>query len=100
MFVELYEYEIKPGMKEEWEIFMRERAVPYQTECGMRVVGQYWVDGDDTRFVWMRAFEDAAERDALYAAVYESDHWVQEMRDEVWRLAVKGSGRTTRLIPV
>jgi hypothetical protein len=99
VFVELYEYEIKPGMKAEWERFMTDRAVPYQTSKGMRILGLSWADGDDTRFVWARAFASDDERDRLYAAVYESDFWLSEMRPEVRRMAVTGSSRTTRLDP-
>ena len=58
-----------------------------------------WADGDETRFVWARAFESEDERDRLYAAVYESDLWLTEMRPEVRRMAVTGSSRTTRLDP-
>lgn len=100
MLVELYHYTIRPGMREEWERFMAERAVPFQTARGMRVMGQYWVEDDDTTFVWMRAFRDEAERAELCTAVYESPEWLADYRDDVWRLAVQGSGRTTRLVPV
>ena len=99
MFIELYEYAINPGMKSDWERFMTEKAVPYQTSKGMRILGLAWADGDDTRFVWARAFESEDERDRLYAAVYESEHWDAEMRPEVHRMAVRGSSRTTRLDP-
>src|SRR3954465_4873415 len=99
MFIEQYEYAINPGMKADWERFMTERAVPYQTSKGMRVLGLSWADGDDTRFVWARAFESEAERDRLYSAVYESEFWETEMLPEVRRLAVKDSARTTRLDP-
>ena len=99
MFVELYEYVIRPGMKAEWERFMTDRAVPYQTGKGMRILGLAWADADDTRFVWARAFESDDERERLYAAVYESSVWQSEMRPEVQRMAVIGSSRTTRLDP-
>jgi hypothetical protein len=81
------------------ERFMTERAVPYQTGKGMRILGLSWAEGDETRFIWARAFESVAERDRLYAAVYESDRWLTEMRPEVHRMAVIGSSRTTRLDP-
>lgn len=99
MFVELYEYKVKPGMKAEWERFMVERAVPYQTSKGMRILGLSWADGDETRFVWARAFEDEAERDRLYAAVYDSEFWKSQMYPEVMRLVISGHARTTRLDP-
>ena len=98
MFVEQYEYQIRPGMKADWEQFMVERAVPYQTSKGMRILGLSWADGDDTRFVWARAFDSKEERDSLYAAVYESDFWRDELLPEVCRLAVKPVKRT-RLDP-
>lgn len=99
MFVELYEYTIRQGMKAEWERFMTDHAVPYQTGKGMRILGLAWADGDDTRFVWARAFESDDERDRLYAAVYESSVWQSEMRPDVLRMAVAGRSKTTRLDP-
>lgn len=99
MFIELYEYLIKPGMKAHWERFMIERAVPFQTAKGMRVVGLSWADGDQTRFVWARAFESEDERQRLYAAVYQDAFWESQMRPEVHRLAVTGASRVTRLDP-
>lgn len=65
----------------------------------MRIGGLYWADGDRTRFVWMRQFDDDEQRDRLYSAVYDSEFWVQNMLPEVRRLVVTGSSRTTRLDP-
>ncbi|WP_280270535.1 NIPSNAP family protein [Nocardia wallacei] len=99
MFIEHYEYRVNPGMWEQWEEFMLELAVPYQQSRGMRILGLFWADDDHTRFVWMRSFESDDERDRLYAAIYESEHWQRKMLPEVRRLVVKGSSRTTRLAP-
>lgn len=99
MFIELYEYLIKPGMKTDWERFMIEHAVPFQTAKGMRIVGLSWADGDETRFVWARAFDSEDERRRLHAAVYEDPFWETRMKPEVHRLAVKGASRVTRLDP-
>jgi hypothetical protein len=99
VFIEHYEYQVNPGMWDQWEEFMVEHAVPYQQSCGMRILGLFWADDDHTRFVWMRLFDNEEERVRLYAAVYESEHWQQKMLPEVRRLVVTGSSRTTRLVP-
>jgi hypothetical protein len=41
----------------------------------MVITGSYRGETDDSVYVWMRRFESEAQRETLYKAVYESDHW-------------------------
>ena len=50
--------------------YMDETVVPLHQEMGMQVVGTFRVIGDEDAFVWIRRFEDAADRDHILDAVH------------------------------
>jgi hypothetical protein len=69
---------------------MEEVIIPFQTAQGMTICGSFVDQEQDDHYVWIRRFQDEAERDRLYAAVYETDHWkntiapkIPEMMDQV-----------------
>ncbi len=74
MFFELRVYPIRPGKMDEWVKFMDEEIIPYQLSQGMCIPGSF-VDEENYRYVWLRRFADEAERERLYAAVYETEFW-------------------------
>ena len=78
---------------------MTERAIPRHTSAGMVILGHFWDNNDQDTYRWMRRFEDEQQRNEPYQRVYESIFWTEEMRPEIWRLAVKGSGRTISPTP-
>jgi hypothetical protein len=70
-FFELRDYRIKDGKRNRWAKWMEEKAIPFQTERGMTVVGT-WIDRDQPdRYVWMRRFESEEQYEALRVAVYQ-----------------------------
>jgi hypothetical protein len=75
VFFELREYRTFPGQRENWVRFMEEEIIPFQTAQGMEIVGSFVGQEEDDLYVWVRRFQSDAERDRLYAAVYQSDHW-------------------------
>lgn len=83
MFFELREYRTQPGQRENWVKFMEEQIIPFQTAKGMTIVGSFVGQEEDDLYVWMRRFEDDEERKRLYAAVYESDHWKNEIAPKI-----------------
>ncbi|MCY4525656.1 MAG: NIPSNAP family protein [Anaerolineaceae bacterium] len=82
MFFELRSYPVLPGKMDDWVKFMDEEIIPWQMSKGMCIPGSF-VDKENYRYVWFRRFADEAERDRLYAAVYDEDIWTQDMRPRV-----------------
>ena len=80
--VELRQYTLVPGRREEMiSIFERELIEP-QEDVGMRVIGHFRDQGDPDRFVWLRGFRDMPSRRAALEAFYNGDLW-HERRDAV-----------------
>lgn len=75
MFYELRQYEIVPGKMDEWMTFMEGEIIPFQVGKGMVIAGSFRGEEDETVYVWIRRFESEAERERLYAEVYESAEW-------------------------
>ena len=82
-FYELRQYEIRPGKMDEWLTLMEESIIPFQVQQGMVIAGSFRGETDDSVYVWIRRFESEEERVRLYAAVYESAFWKEEMHDKV-----------------
>lgn len=78
MFFELRRYPLKAGKRDEWVKFMDEIVIPFQLSKGMVVLGSF-VDEPNDQYVWIRRFENEAEKEALYEAVYKSDYWQNEL---------------------
>ncbi|AXB41870.1 NIPSNAP family protein [Amycolatopsis albispora] len=75
--VELRQYTLRPGRRDELvELFDRE-FVTGQEACGMRVLGQFRDADDPDRFVWLRGFADMATRARSLAAFYGGPVWAE-----------------------
>ena len=83
MFFELREYRTLPGQRENWVHFMEEEIIPFQVSKGMVILGSFVGEEEDDLYVWIRRFESEEERENLYAAVYESDKWVNEIGPKI-----------------
>ncbi len=83
MFFELREYRTLPGQRENWVRFMEEEIIPFQVSKGMVILGSFVGEEEDDLYVWIRRFESEEERENLYAAVYESDKWVNEIGPKI-----------------
>ena len=83
MFFELREYRTLPGQRENWVRFMEEEIIPFQVSKGMVILGSFTGEEEDDLYVWVRRFESEEEREKLYAAVYESDNWVNEIGPKI-----------------
>jgi hypothetical protein len=99
MLFELRQYRIRPGRREEWVAFMEEVIIPFQVSKGMVIVGSFVADEDDDLYVWIRRFASEEERKALYAAVYESDTWRNEIAPRAGEMLDRESMHITRLLP-
>ena len=97
MFFELRQYRTKPGQREKWVKFMEEEIIPFQVSKGMVILGSFVGQEEDDLYVWIRRFESEAEREQLYKAVYESDHWKNYIAPQVPDMLVREQIKVTRL---
>jgi hypothetical protein len=75
MITELRRYRIKPDRLDSWLTFIAE-AIRENERLGMRV--EYaGVDRETSTFVWLRSFEDEADRVSRKAAFYGSEWWLE-----------------------
>ena len=98
-FYELRQYPVLPGKMNEWVEFMEQEIIPFQVSKGMVITGSYRGEEDETVYVWTRRFESESEREALYAAVYESDHWKNEIAPKVGELLDREAMVIQRVVP-
>ena len=97
MFLELRQYRTKPGQRENWVRFMDEVIIPFQREQGMEILGSFTAQDEDDLYVWIRRFADDDERKRLYAAVYRSDRWRDEIDPRVGEMIDVEKIKVTRL---
>ncbi len=70
MFYEIRTEHARAGRGTELARYMDETVIPLHQEMGMHVVGAFTVVGDEDAFVWIRRFEDAADREHVLDAVH------------------------------
>ncbi len=99
MFFELRQYRLRPGQRDAWVRFVEARVIPFQSARGMVIVGSWLGETEDDLYVWMRRFEDEAERERLYAAVYDTDEWKNEIGPRVGELIDRERITVTRIVP-
>jgi len=98
-FYELRQYKVLPGKMNEWVKIMEEEIIPFQVSKGMVICGSFRGETDDSVYVWLLRFESEAEREALYKAVYESDHWKTKFAPRVPDYLDRLAMVVTRIIP-
>lgn len=92
-------YFILPGKMDEWLSFFHETILPFQVGKGMVVSGIYRGEDDDSCFVWTRRFESEADRERIYAAVYESDEWKSDIGPKIPSMMDRSKIEVVRLTP-
>jgi len=100
MLIELRQYRTKPGQRENWVRYMEEKIIPFQKSQGMEILGTWIGEQEDDLFVWMRRFQSEAERERLYEAVYQSDHWKEQIAPSIPDMLDRERMVITRLEPV
>lgn len=99
MLFELRQYRILPGQRDTWVRFMEDVLIPFQVSKGMVIVGSFVAEEDDDLYVWIRRFDSEQEREQLYKAVYESDHWKSAIAPRVSEMLDREKMVVTRLVP-
>lgn len=79
MFLELRQYRIFPGRRDEWVTFMEEIIIPGQTAVGINIMGSFVGQEEEDLYVWIRRFESDEQCDAFNKAYYETDEWINEL---------------------
>lgn len=98
-FYELRQYRILPGRMDDWLELMENEIIPFQVAKGMVITGSYRGEDDDSVYVWMRRFESEDQRKALYAAVYESPEWKDDIGPRVGEVMDRSAIQVTRIVP-
>ena len=98
-FYELRQYHVLPGKMDGWVKIMEEEIIPFQVAKGMVICGSFRGETDQSVYVWLRRFESEAEREALYKAVYETDHWKTKIAPRVPEYLDRSKMVITRMVP-
>lgn len=99
MLFEFRHYTCKPGKRDDWVKYMEEVVIPFQVSRGMVILGSFTSDEDPNAYYWIRRFKDEDDRKALYAAVYQSDTWKEEIGPKVPEMIDRDAIEVTRLTP-
>lgn len=97
MFFELRQYRTLPGKRDEWVKLMEEVIIPFQISKGMVIIASFVGEQEDDLYVWIRRFDNEAERERLYQAVYEDDFWKNEVAPKVPEMLDRSKTVVTRL---
>ena len=98
-FYELRQYTVLPGQMDNWLKVMEEEIIPFQVAKGMVIAGSFRGEDDDSVYVWIRRFESEEQREALYDAVYGSDHWKDDVSPRLTSLLNREAMVVTRIEP-
>ncbi|MEE2997841.1 MAG: NIPSNAP family protein [Pseudomonadota bacterium] len=98
-FYELRQYTVLEGQMENWLKVMHEEIIPFQVAKGMVIAGSFRGEEDDTVYVWIRRFENEAERERLYDEVYGSDYWNEDVSPRLSSMLNREAMVVTRLTP-
>ena len=99
MIYELRQYRLHDGQRDNWVRFMEEVIIPFQVSKGMVIVGSFVAEEEPDLYVWIRRFEDEEDRQRLYEAVYQSDHWKNEIAPRTGEMLIRERMLITRLVP-
>jgi hypothetical protein len=99
MLFELRQYRMRPGQQDNWVKYMEEVIIPFQTAKGMTILGSWVGEQEDDLFVWIRQFDDEADRERLYRDVYESAEWKDQIAPKVPDMLDREKIVVTRMTP-
>ena len=99
MFFELRQYSILPGKKNGWVQLMETEIIPFQQSKGMVILGSFTGEDDESVYVWIRRFDSEQERETLYEAVYQSEHWKNIIAPKIETLMDRSKINVQRIEP-
>ena len=98
MLIELREYTVRPGKRDAWVTLFEGELIPYHVANGVTVLGSWIVEDEENTFVWMRGYEDEADRAKKAAAMTESDYWKNDLVPRIEELVERDKHRVKRLL--
>ncbi|CCN68784.1 conserved hypothetical protein [Vibrio nigripulchritudo SFn118] len=92
--IELREYKLFEGEKENWLKFMDEVVLPHQIKCGMKILFQsiYEDESKNVWFVWARQYDSEEHKIKANEATY-NEWWISEVRPKVFTMIDKDAVR-------
>lgn len=75
--VELRQYTLHPGRRDELIALFEQQFIESQEACGMQLLGQFRDLDDPDRFVWLRGFADLPARVDALGRFYQGPIWRQ-----------------------
>ncbi len=96
---ELRQYKVRDGQMSAWLELMEGEIIPYVVSKGMVFTASFCAEDDPSVYVWIRRFEDEADRERLYAKVYESEHWKSDLSPRIGELLIREEAIIHRLVP-
>ncbi len=99
MILELRQYRIFPGKRDEWVKFMEERLIPSVVAFGVVVVGSFISQDDEDVYIWIRRFEDEAHLEAYRTTYFAMDEWTNELLPRVQEMLDAPRMLVTRIEP-
>jgi len=73
--LELRNYRLKSGKRDDFIKYFKEHFVRSQNEAGAQILGQFRVEGAPDNFFWFRGFSSMAARTAYLPAFYYGPVW-------------------------
>lgn len=73
--VELRQYAMKPGRRDELIALFEREFVETQAAAGIHLIGLFKDIDQPDRFVWLRGYPELSMRKPALEAFYNSDHW-------------------------
>jgi len=98
-FLELRRYQVRPRRRTEWVQYMDTVVIPFQQAHGMTVLGSFVDADDEDGYIWIRRFDNEGQREAQYAAVYDSERWQNEIAPAVHQFIDVDRSVNTRAVP-
>jgi hypothetical protein len=99
MLYELREYRLKVGTRGDWVKLMEGTIIPFQREQGMVIVGSFTANEEEDLYIWMRRFDNEAQRQRQYDAVYKSATWLEKIKPQIDRMLIREVMRVVMLEP-
>ena len=65
----------------------------------MVICGSFRGETDHSQYVWIRRFDNEAQREALYKAVYDTDYWKTKIAPRVPECLDREKMVISRIVP-
>jgi hypothetical protein len=96
---ELRFYTARPGRRDELAAFLDRVVLPFNTARGVQVIGSFLDAEHEDTYIWIRRFEDEADRLRAYEAIYQDPAWIADVAPVVTELMFRERAVVTRALP-